>query len=169
MALKIKVFSAFGVTYRTTQYPAVLGFEILDRPSELTPLEILCRTEVLCGNDWVLLSDEATMNALVIDAANAISPLMVLRAIMTLANEINFEFLNSWTGVKIPNRFIDGGKSVSTKYAKPIIAQLVAAQVATLRELEEYYSLEDAFKMFDILTAKGVNEALSNEAASKKK
>ncbi|XAO36673.1 hypothetical protein WP1_034 [Pseudomonas phage WP1] len=34
-----------------------------------------------------------------------------------------------------------------------------------MRELEEYYSTQDAFKMIDIITAKSVNEALASEAS----
>lgn len=170
MALLQKNFDAFGVKYRTKQFPAILGFKILDKSGELEPEEVLCQTEVLIGNDhWVPLDSRININLFVIDMAGAISPLMVLRGVMSVVNEINFGFLTSWKGIKIPVRFVEEGKSVSTPHTKPIIAHLISSKLATMKELEEYYSIKNAFDMFDIMTAKSVNEALSNEAASKKR
>lgn len=40
-----------------------------------------------------------------------------------------------------------------------VIGLLVGRQVATLRELEEYYSVEDAYKMAEILQVDGYNKA----------
>lgn len=68
--------------------------------------------------------------------------------------DFSFGFLKTWKGVKVPRRFISDAKSVSTEYTDPLISQLIQEDYASLRELEEYYSLEDAFRMFDIMTAK---------------
>jgi hypothetical protein len=169
MAISSKEFTIFGVTYRTSAYSAILGFDILEFPKDNPPQQILCKTEILYCENWYPLSNKDNINTMVMDKASILSPLQTLKIVMSFANEYNFDFLNAWSGIKIPGRFISDGKSVSTKYSKPIIAQLISSKVATLRELEEYYSLEDAFKMFDILTAQGVNEALANEAAAKKR
>ena len=40
-----------------------------------------------------------------------------------------------------------------------MIGLLVGRNIATLRELEEYYSIEDAYNMAEILSVDGYNKA----------
>lgn len=131
------------------------------------PMEVLCLTEVKRGDVWVPLTTPEAINELVRDKAAILPGVLVLKGLCSIVSDFNFAFLVGWHGVKVPNRFIDGTEGVSTKYSKPMISQLVNDGIP-LRDLEEYYSLEDAFRMFDIRMAKGVNEALATEAANKR-
>lgn len=167
MARITKEFDAFGINYRCKQFDAVSGLEILDQLTAASPQQMLGLTEVEFNCQWHPLADAANINAYVYDLAGVISPLMALRAVMSIVQEFNFGFLATWRGVRIPGRFISGAKSVSTEHAKPLVAQLQQNGTATLKELEEYYSLHDAFKMFDVNVAKGVSEAYAQEAAAK--
>lgn len=168
MARTMKKFVAFGVTYRTTKLSTVEGLELLDLTGIVSPLDTLRATEVLVDGAWVQLDWEG-VNSHVRDAAGAIAPLAVLRALCSLVTEFNFEFLDSWKGVRVPTRFLSDSRTVKSAYSAPLVAQLVSSDAATLRELEEYYSLEDGFKMFDIMVAKGVNDAIANEDLQKER
>lgn len=117
---------------------------------------------------WHLLDSKEAINYLVIDAAGVLAPRIVLNGILSLVNDYNFKFMDGWKSVKVPPRFTEQSASVTSKNVDPMASQLIQDDVASLRELEEYYSLEDAFKMFDTIMVKGVNSALSHEAATKK-
>lgn len=168
-----KSFSAFGIEYRTVQFSAVEGIQFLGDQGDLHPTQLLQKTEArLCAKkglgEWVRLDDPGCINTAVFDMANVLPPRDVLNGVMSLIRDFNFGFMGEWQSAKIPNRFIEGIKTVSSNHTESLISQLIQDEVATLKELEEYYSLEDAFKMFDILLVKGINTALSNEAAMKK-
>jgi len=170
MATKTKNFSLFGVNYRTTQFTAVDALAIMDSPAT-HPIENLRLTQALDASEgWLSLDSKQAINRLVVDASMIVPPRIVLQKLLYEVNNFSFGFTNGWKGVKIPARFRSGVDSPkSSSHLDPMIAQLIQDGVAKLKELEEYYSLEDAFAMFDIMVAKGVNEALANEAASKKR
>jgi len=157
----------FGVKYRTTQFDAVSGLDLMELLRTVHPCEVLKKTEVEVMGNWVPLNDPDNVNFYVKDVLGIVPPLKVLIALSDTVSAFSFEFLSGWKGVKVPSRFISDAVSVSTAYSKPLITQLVQSGSASLKELEEYYSLEDAFKMFEINVAKGVNDALSSEAAAK--
>lgn len=165
---KTKHFAAFGVDYRAVQFPAVPSLAMMSSLEELTPMELLSRTEVNDkeGGGWVRLDDRNAINSYVKDALNILPPMLVLRGLISVVNEHSFAFAKEWRGVKIPSRFRAEGEVKSSAYVAPMIASILQEKMATLRELEEYYSLEDAFKMFDVIVAKGVNTALAHESAS---
>jgi hypothetical protein len=163
-------FSVFGVDYRTTQFSAYDGLGVMEIIYEIPPERLLAFTEVRAEDgSWHSLSVPRNINHFVKDAIGFIAPLLVLKALLDLVNEYSFGFLGEWKGIKVPTRFLAGFKAVSSQNAQPLISQLVQDGVADLRSLQEYYSLEEAFKLFDIVMAKGVNDALANEAASKPK
>lgn len=159
----------FGVDYRTTQFSASSGLEVMEELKEIHPCLMLAHTEVSTDDGWLQLSSGRNIDLHVKDVIGIIPPSRVLYALTGLVNEFSFGFLDGWTGIRVPPRFLAGFKSVSSANSQPLISQLVQDGVADLRSLQEYYSLEDAFRMFDIVMAKGVNEALANEAASKAK
>lgn len=169
MSTSSKQFSFFGRVYRTRQFAAVPALAITEKraKTDISPVEMLAHTEVHDGKDWVSLANEEAINEYVFDAADALPPLFALRALLDVVDEFNFGFLKTWKGVKIPSRFVDPAQQVATDHADPVVAQLIGDGVANLQQLEQYYSLEDAFKMFDIIVARGVNQALANEAAMK--
>ena len=164
---KSKEFSAFGVEYRSRQLSAVAAFAILAH-GDTHPCQLFEHTEVKDEHgQWAALSDPKNLDDYVLDVTGSLVPRVVLNGIISLVRDHNFGFLHDWHGVKVPGRFqVDTG-NVASAQSDPIIAQLIAQEIASLRELEEYYSLEDAFKMFDIMVAKSVNEAKASEAATK--
>lgn len=160
-------FEVFGRDYKTTQLPAQRAIELMRPGRENHPCELLEHTYIKIEDRWIALDDCDAINLHVSDIINVIAPRQVLQGVMSLVNEYNYGFIERWRGVKIPSRFIDGSQSASSSNVDPLIAQIISDKTATMRELEEYYSLEDAFKMFDVAVARGVNQALSSEAAAK--
>jgi hypothetical protein len=167
MSTKTKHFDMFGVEYKTTQFPAIIALAVMENAEKIHPTENLRQTYAKEGDQWIALDSRYAINRLVVDKAFIIPPQLVLRAVLKAVNEFSFGFVNGWRGVKIPTRFTSGSATRESKHVDPLIAQLLQEEVANLRELEEYYSLEDAFKMFDVMVAKGVNAALAQEEATK--
>ena len=164
----VKYFETFGRHYRITQFAATRGFELMEKREELGPLDMLSGTSARRDSgEWVDLNTRETINELVTDIAEILPPREILDVIFGFASYHNFGFLHSWKGAKIPRRFVSEKESVSSTYVEPIVSILIQDKVATLKELEEYYSLEDAFKMFDVIVVKGINQALSNEDTMK--
>lgn len=167
MSRKTTTFEAFGRDYKTTHLSAQRAIELMKPGRENHPCELLEETFIKVEGEWIKLDCADAINRHVNDIIEVIAPRLVLNGIMSLVNSYNYGFIDGWRGVKIPSRFIDGSQSASSVNIDPLIAQIVSDKTASLRELEEYYSLEDAFKMFDVAVARGVNQALSSEAASK--
>jgi hypothetical protein len=166
---KTKYFDAFFVSYRTVQFPAISALDLMGRMYTSSPIEVLSRTAVKVGNEWVQLDNRAAINEHLRDATDSLPPILVLRGITQLINDFSFDFARDWSGVKIPARFKSGADPKSSAYVPSMLSHIMQEGMATLRELEEYYSLEDAFKMFDVLVVKSVNTALAHEAATKGK
>lgn len=171
MSAKTKEFSLFGVEYKTTQFTAVAALEVMERGEACHPVDNLRLTSAFdpVAKLWVPLTSHDAINTLVFDYFHALPPRMALKGLLKVVNEYSFGFATNWTGVKIPSRFTSGGDVRASNHVDPLISQLLQDEGAkvTLRELEEYYTLEDAFKMFDVMVAKGVNTALAHEAAAK--
>lgn len=168
MSSKNKQFDLFGRSYITHQFSAIPALAIMERKAELHPRDMLSKTSIEIDGEWFELGNDRIINEYVNDIIEKIPPRVVLGALISIVNDFNFGFLSNWRGVKVPTRFLDGARSVSSANVDPLVSQLVQDGAASLRELEEYYSLEDAFKMFDIIMVKGVNQALANEANDKK-
>lgn len=167
MSRKTFEFTAFGIDYRTKAFSAYAGLEMMDKKNEIHPCELLADSEVKNEEgEWKSLGDRDNVNACVKDAVGILPPILVLRGIVDVVYGENFRFVEKWSGLKIPSRFTDQAPSAQSKNINPMLAQIIQDGAATMRELEEYYSMEDAFKMFDVIIAKGLSEALSSEAAS---
>lgn len=160
-------FDAFGKQYRMTQFPAVLAMDFINRSSDMSPVEILQFTELKLGNDWISLADRKVVNENVTDITGHMNPKYALSGLCNIVAGYSFGFLKTWKATKIPKRLSNESESVHSEYMDPIISNIIQEGIATLRELEEYYSLEDAFKMFDVLVVKGLNKALAYEAAER--
>lgn len=167
MARKTKTFDMFGLMYRTTQFSAVRGFDFIDSKGADHPCDMLADTEVLYLDKWLRLDSPVNINQGVFDGARVIPPVAVLRGVVSVVRDFNFSFVRSWKGVKVPSRFISESATTSSEHAPQLISSLIQEGAATLKELEEYYSIEDAFKLFDVITSKGVNQAIANEDAVK--
>lgn len=162
--IKTIEFSAFGRQYRTTQFAAIPAMAVMGNAAS-TPDVVLSRTEVNFKGSWINLGSPQAINNYVNDATGILAPRLVLNGIIDLVAGYSFNFVRSWKSAKVPRRFVDGANSIESKHIDPMIGTLVVERLATMRELEEYYSMEDAFRMFDALIVKGINQALSHEAA----
>ncbi len=165
---KIKQFELFGVIYESTQLSAVEGLSLIDYLSAVQPMDLLPHVCVVkYDGTKIRLSESKIIDKEVKDVLNFAPPKAILNALMEIVTEHNFGFLSGWKGVKIPSRFVSEGKSEQSQYVEPIIAQLVTSNIGSYKEFEEYYSLYDAFALFDALLTKTVNEAYASEAAAK--
>lgn len=160
-------FPAFGKTYRTKQFDAVMAMTFFGRATDMNPAEILALTEVQDGDKWIKLDSREAINDLIGDITGMMNPKHTLTGVCNLVADFSFGFLKTWQGAKIPSRFTGEVEGINSAAIDPILAQLIQDGAATLRELEEYYSLEDAFTMFDVMVVKGINKALGMEAAEK--
>jgi ribosomal protein S8 len=167
MAIETKHFIVAGTHYRTKTYSAVFGLKILGEEDEANPVEVLKHTEVEREGEWSALVSAAALNEHLYDPFEIMTPFQVLEQVIGMVKDINFGFLATWKGAKIPNRFISQSDTIKTAYSEPIISNLIQADKANLRDLEEYYSVHDAFKMFDIVIVSTVNKALAQEEAEK--
>lgn len=159
----------FGIFFEVEQFSATEGLEILFTKDKIHPTRYLSKCVMVKGNERFDMGVAANINRHLFDRAKIVPPTGVLSALIKLVDSFNFEFLVGWDAVKVPSRFISGARTVSSKGTPSIIAQLIQDGIATKKELEEYYSLEDAFQMLDVMTAKGVNAALANEAAERER
>lgn len=170
--IREKHFSAFGIAYHTRQFSAVRAFEMLEHAADdANPLEILALTlaEPVEGGEARRLDEPEAIDACVMDITGMLPPRVVLSGVINLVYDFNFHFMHEWQGVRIPKRFLNAAATAASKEVEPMISTLISKRVATLEQLETYYSLEDAFKMFDVIMAEGVNAALSHEAAMKER
>lgn len=162
-----KEFEMFGREYRTKSFAAIPALAILRELDSVHPLVLLATTEVRDGDVWRPLSSPEAVNSHVTDRAGILSPRAVLDSLCFIVSEHNFGFLKLWKGIRVPGRFLSEVGAEKTEHADPLIAQLISEDLASMRELEEYYSLKDAFVMSDILVATAVNNALQREAAER--
>lgn len=165
MAKKTKTFEAFGLQYRTTQFSAIEGLAIMKEGSSVRPDVFLKDTYVVFPDGEFRLNTPANVDKYVMDVIANLTPRIVLTGIMGIVSEFNFGFLANWNPVSVPSRFTSGVEAVTSDFVDPLVSSIIQSNTASLRDLEEYYSLEDAFAMMDIMTAKGVNEAMAHEAA----
>lgn len=82
--------------------------------------------------------------------------------------EYNFGFLASWKPHFVPAAMAVTKYTVAeSKNVDPVVAALVTSGFATYLELRDSLSLEEAFKLMDVLTVKRINEFRSAESAKK--
>lgn len=165
--IETKTFDALGRKYRARQFAAVPAMKLLQQREDAHPLQLLATTEVQVGDAWVALDSAEAINEHVFDAYGLVPPRAALNGVMSIIRDFNFGFLLNWKGVSVPHRFRSETKGVDTAHIDPVISTLIGNDTAKLHELEERYSLQDAFIMFDVLMAKSVNQALSQEASIK--
>lgn len=81
---------------------------------------------------------------------------------------VQLQFFSEWQDLRLPR--IDNGEiaSVDFKNIDPLIGALINEKQATLKELKEDYTLEDAFLMWECIIVKKTNEYLAHKHAEKK-
>jgi hypothetical protein len=167
---KVTNVTAFGSEYRIRQYSAVDGFEFMTKMESESPEILLKDTSIKVGaKKWVLLDNKESINEYVKDVLNIVDGHEAISKIISFVIEFNFDFLDHWKATEIPSRLcapIDDKDQIEFS-DNPVMAQLIANKIATMKELEEYYSLEDAFRMYDIYVEDSLNKALASEASYK--
>lgn len=161
---------SFGNEYRIRQYSATEGFEFMTKMESESPTVLFKDTSVKVGaKRWVLLDNKKAINEYVKDVLDIVNCHDVLAEIMVFVIELNFGFLDSWKAVEIPSRLCASvdEKDQAKPSDDPVMSQLIANKIATMKELEEYYSLEDAFRMYNIYLSDNLNKALASEASYK--
>jgi hypothetical protein len=142
----------------------------MTKMSSESPVLLLKDTSIKVGQKkWVPLDNRVAINDYVKDVLGIMNGHEVIDSVLALITEYNFGFLSTWKPIHIPARLCApiGDKEKVTFEDDPVMAQLIANQIATMKELEEYYSLQDAFRMYDILISDNLNKALSAEASHK--
>ena len=158
-------FDLFGVRYETKQFSAIEGMSLLDSLHLVHPTVILKLTNVVLDDGTTRRLNYNNIKSFVVDKAGNLPPKNVMEGLKNMVIQYSFGFLDEWERINIPHRFLSDAKTITPKNYEPMTSQLIQEGMASLMELETYYSLEDAFKMFDLLTIKTVNQALAQEKA----
>lgn len=164
---KIIEFESMGNNYRCRQFSAAMGVALSCSPNETHPLEMLSLSEVLTDEGWVPLSSAAAINRYVLDSLGFVAPSAVLETLCGKVYLLNFGFLKDWKPIDIPRRLIAKIDASESPRMDPVMCIVLMTDKATLKELEEYYSTEDLFDMYDMIAVDNLNKALGSEAAAK--
>lgn len=151
-----KILKEFGLTFRIRAMPAVMAKEQLDATDE--ERSVTGSADVLDDGVWISLEND--------DLINQYLPRW--EALVWLDQQImnyNFGFLGDWRPMRLPGSMVAGYNAVATRHVDGLFSSLVSGGMASYKELCEDYSLEDAFKLLEILTVEKINEHLANESA----
>jgi hypothetical protein len=165
---KTTEYNTFVVNYRTTHFAAWDAVGMFSRLDEISPTELLALTEVRDSEGgWVSLADARNIDRYVRDVLGQLRPHEVLAALMSLVRQYNFGF--PAPKVNVPRRFRskveEGSDPNEGAGAHPVLSWLYVEGKATWRELQEEYSLEDAFAMHYELLKSKVKAAIDAEQA----
>ena len=80
---------------------------------------------------------------------------------------VQLQFFSQWQSLNFPR--VDSGEIAFLDYKNidPFIGSLISSGKATLKELKESYSLEDAYILWEVITVTKYNEFLAIEEANK--
>jgi len=157
-----KEFTMFGQDYRLMQVSAASAFLYMnvDRDPKTELLALIEGAAIKVEGCWVTL-DEAAINKHVKDRIGVMQPRFVLKALIKVANDLNFGFLQGRKSFTVPS-YLRSNHDYEVRHIEgesPVLGMLVADGKATLKELQEFYSLEDAFRIYDILFVEKLNAA----------
>lgn len=136
-----------GVTYTLRKIPVIPAKELLDSgglEKGLAPLRIWIEV------DGVPLTDEVILAK--------VQDWEVLTVLELDVYEYNFGFLRNWKAVTVPGEMVATYRVAESQNVDSIVSALTANGLATYKELRDDYSLEEAFKLLDVLTVKRINE-----------
>jgi hypothetical protein len=168
MARKLKEFNTFNLRFRTMQIGAVSAFAEVSREGMPDPMDVLPLIEVQVGEEWIRLDSREKVNRYVRESTGFIPAYTVLESILMGWLDVNTGFLKTWKPIRVPN-YLRGDTEVRQAAGiDPIVAAIINSGKASLRELEEYYSLEDAIRLFDVNMAANITSADAHYVATKK-
>jgi len=137
-----------GSQWRFTKLSAVTAREIDEG--------IIFSVEARVGSVWVKLDDPDLVN-------KHVPNWEVLMELESVALEYNFGFLDSWRPARLPAKMLANYTPMECRHIDGLFSSLISANLATLNELKTVYSLEEAFKLLEVLTVSKVNEFLATE------
>ncbi|MBC8640171.1 hypothetical protein IAG25_25400 [Caballeronia sp. EK] len=163
-------FVRCGVHYRTQEFSATEGLAITSHDAKkggpVQPHHWLRLTEVQTPEgEWVSLSQPRNIDAYVKAIPAAVAPHIALAEVIDAVRGYNFDFLDTWKPVPVPTRFVTDLTPRKHEGVHPILSRLEGEHLASRRDLQEFYSLRDAFGMFDASCLRAVNAALAAEKA----
>jgi hypothetical protein len=166
MARKTDEAELFGVRYRITQMSAAEAFPFIVSKNEPRPLEMLRGVCVKAESGWFDLNVDTYVDTYVRDTRNIFQPRLVLNGLLMFVAGFNWGFLERRSSPKVPTYLRSDSAARQVDGEDPVLTALVAADKATLHELETYYSLEDAFRIYDILFVDQLNKAQASYDAA---
>lgn len=159
MARKIVEFSFLGMLFRTLQLGAVDAFKEMAREDMKPPMEVLPLIEMWIGGEWVRLDKREVVNEHIKEDTGFIPAHVVLEMVINEWSRVNIGFINDWEPCKVPKHLKSDRTARAINGVDPIIASVLNSRQATLRELEDHYSAEDAIHLFDVNMGAKLDEA----------
>jgi hypothetical protein len=150
--LASKTVEIRGVRYTIRKLPAVAAKTIIDNKDDLA---VLSSVEVR----GIPLDNEELIDELLPDWE-------VMGELIDIAAHYNFSFLEGWRPIRFPASMAGNYNASECRYIDPIFSTLISSSSATLLELKQDYSLEEAFQLLEVLTVARVNEYKAREASS---
>jgi hypothetical protein len=164
MARKTINFELAHKDFKTTQFSAFHSYELLFGEETPYPSEILFDTYVKDTiGEWVRLDSRDAISRLVFHPEGIEPPLTTLLRLIHKVQGISCECMYGWEPIKTPRRFLSGAEKVDSPRGMSMLSTLYIEKLASLHELQEFYSLEDALRMYDDFTVQNINKALQQE------
>lgn len=136
--------------------PAIAAKELLDSSALLVNLNAL---RLWVEIDGLPLTDEVIVAK--------VTDWEVLAKLEIECYEYNYGFLRTWKPQQIPAAMAATYFVAESNHVDAIVSALVSNELATYKELRDEYSLEEAFKLLDVLSVKRINEFRAQEAAKR--
>jgi hypothetical protein len=166
MSRKTVKFELGHRNFKSKQLSAFHAYEVLfGNDGDVSPEELLQDTYIEAGSGWIRLDSEDIINEHIFHPANLESPLSMLTRLMDKIRRESCGCMYEWNHVKVPRRFLSDAATVESPRGMPILSTLYTEKLATLQELQDFYSLDDALRMYDDFTVQNINKALSQEKA----
>jgi hypothetical protein len=181
---KQMTFDLFGSSYRIRQMAATEGLKRLEseKPMEEDAVAVLAEAEAHVFDSaakqgrgaWVPLGSAQAVDTYVKDCREGVGhmfmlrPQQVLQHLLSAVHNHNFSFAAGWSFVKFPKRL----QAADIAWEPPkeiggLILSLMSSRQATLKELQTFYSVEDAYFMQQAMASDSLRSALLHEDAMK--
>lgn len=152
------VHSIDGLEFRFTKIPAIPARELLS--GMVADFDVLRPyVEIATAEGWIILDNKPAIEKYV-------KSWETLTAVELFAYEYNYGFLAKWKPTPLPAKMEESSYRVAeTKNVDAAVAALITNGMANYEQLRDSYSLEEAFKLLDVLTVKKINEFRAAEAS----